>query len=115
MVLLEKRETRPISLSVRGLKARGPAESSNLINERVNYAHIADVDLGAYRKDLKLQLRPPASGEILRGGGMEGSKRCGFSAGWIDLFYRYGARGGCLDRIQGSKSKRLNDARHEVL
>jgi hypothetical protein len=45
MVLLEKRETRQISLSVRGLKARGPAESSNLINERVNYAQIADVDL----------------------------------------------------------------------
>jgi hypothetical protein len=57
----------------------------------------------------------PASGEILRGGGMEGSKRCGFSARWIDLFYRYGARVGCLDRIQGSKSRRLNDARHEVL
>ena len=51
MVLLEKRETRQISLSARGLKARGPAESSNLINERVNYAHIADVDLGAHRKE----------------------------------------------------------------
>ena len=47
MVLLEKRETRQFSLSVRGLKARGPAESSNLINERVNYAQIADVDLGS--------------------------------------------------------------------
>jgi hypothetical protein len=45
MVLLEKRETRQISLSVRGLKARGPVESSNLINERVHYAQIADVDL----------------------------------------------------------------------
>jgi hypothetical protein len=45
MVFLEKRETRQISLSVRGLKARGPAESSNLINERVHYAQIADVDL----------------------------------------------------------------------
>jgi hypothetical protein len=35
----------------------------------------------------------PVSVEILRGGGMEGSKRCGLSVRWIDLFYRYGSRG----------------------
>jgi hypothetical protein len=47
MVVLEKRETRQISFFVRGLKAGGPVESSNLINERVNYDEITSVDLGS--------------------------------------------------------------------
>jgi hypothetical protein len=46
MVLLEKRETRQIGLSVRGLQAGGQADPSNLINERVNYDQITDVSLG---------------------------------------------------------------------
>lgn len=47
MVLLEKRETRQISLSARGLKAGGPVDSSNLVNQRVNYDDITNVDLGS--------------------------------------------------------------------
>ena len=81
MVLLEKRETRQFSLSVRGLKARGPAESSNLINERVNYAQITDVDFWEHAGRISnYNYDRSASGEILRGGRMEGSKRCGFAA-----------------------------------
>ncbi|MGA8476961.1 MAG: hypothetical protein WB696_03280 [Chthoniobacterales bacterium] len=45
MVVLEKRETRQISFFVRGLKAGGPADSSNLVNERVNYDEVTSVDL----------------------------------------------------------------------
>ena len=45
MVVLEKRETQQISFSVRGLKTGGPVDSSNLVNERVNYDEIALVDL----------------------------------------------------------------------
>jgi hypothetical protein len=56
MVLLEKRETRQISLSVRGLKARGPAEASNMINERVHYAQIADVDLESTPKGFQITI-----------------------------------------------------------
>jgi hypothetical protein len=44
MVVLEKRETRQISFFVRGLKAGGPVESSNLVNERVNYDDVISVD-----------------------------------------------------------------------
>jgi hypothetical protein len=47
MVVLEKRETRQISFSVRGLKAGGPVDSSNLVNERVNYDEVTRVDLGS--------------------------------------------------------------------
>jgi hypothetical protein len=47
MVVLEKRETRQISFSVRGLKAGGPVDSSNLVNERVNYDEVTSVDLGS--------------------------------------------------------------------
>ena len=45
MVVLEKRETRQISFFVRGLKAGGPVDSSNLVNERVNYDEVTRVDL----------------------------------------------------------------------
>src|SRR5437868_12923064 len=45
MVVLEKRETRQISFFVRGLKAGGPADHSNLVNERVNYDEVTSVDL----------------------------------------------------------------------
>jgi hypothetical protein len=45
MVVLEKRETRQISFFVRGLKAGGPVDSSNLVNERVNYDEVTSVDL----------------------------------------------------------------------
>ena len=44
-VVLEKRETRQISFFVRGLKAGGPVDSSNLVNERVNYDEVTSVDL----------------------------------------------------------------------
>jgi hypothetical protein len=47
MVVLEKRETRQISFFVRGLKAGGPADSSNLVNERVNYDEVTSVDLAS--------------------------------------------------------------------
>jgi hypothetical protein len=47
MVVLEKRETRQISFFVRGLKAAGPVDSSNLVNERVNYDEITSVDLAS--------------------------------------------------------------------
>ncbi|MGA8658275.1 MAG: hypothetical protein WB586_19205 [Chthoniobacterales bacterium] len=47
MVLLEKKETRQISFSVRGLKAGGPVDSSNLVNQRVNYDDITNVDLAS--------------------------------------------------------------------
>jgi hypothetical protein len=47
MVVLEKRETRQISFLVRGLKAGGPVDSSNLIDERVNYDEVTGVDLAS--------------------------------------------------------------------
>jgi hypothetical protein len=47
MVVLEKRETRQISFFVRGLKAGGPADSSNLVNERVNYDEVISVDFAS--------------------------------------------------------------------
>ena len=47
MVVLEKRETRQISFFVRGLKAGGPADSSNLVSERVNYDEVTSVDLAS--------------------------------------------------------------------
>src|SRR5258708_14458634 len=47
MVVLEKRETRQISFFVRGLKAGGPVDSSNLVNERVNYDEVTRVDLAS--------------------------------------------------------------------
>jgi hypothetical protein len=47
MVVLEKRETRQISFFVRGLKAGGPVDSSNLVNERVNYDEVISVDLAS--------------------------------------------------------------------
>jgi hypothetical protein len=47
MVVLEKRETRQISFFVRGLKAGGPVDSSNLVNERVNYDEVTSVDLAS--------------------------------------------------------------------
>jgi hypothetical protein len=47
MVALEKREIRQISFSVRGLKAGGPLDSSNLVHERVNYDEITSVDVGS--------------------------------------------------------------------
>jgi hypothetical protein len=47
MVVLEKRETRKISFFVRGLKAGGPADSSNLVNERVNYDEVISVDFAS--------------------------------------------------------------------
>jgi hypothetical protein len=90
-----------------------PAGSSKLINERVNCAQIADVDLGSTPEGFQITITTDRlQVKFFVAEEMEGSKRCG-SLG--DLFYRYGARGGCLDRIQGSKSKRLSDARHEVL
>src|SRR5205823_14163311 len=47
MVVLEKRETRQISFFVRGLKTGGPVDSSNLVNERVNYDEVISVDLAS--------------------------------------------------------------------
>ena len=47
MVVLEKRETRQISFFVRGLKAGGPVDSSNLVNERVNHDEVTSVDLAS--------------------------------------------------------------------
>jgi hypothetical protein len=47
MVVLEKRETRQISFFVRGLKADGPVDSSNLVNERVNYDEVTRVDFAS--------------------------------------------------------------------
>jgi hypothetical protein len=47
MVVLEKRETRQISFFVRGLKAGGSVDSSNLVNERVNYDEVTSVDLAS--------------------------------------------------------------------
>jgi hypothetical protein len=47
MVGLEKRETRQISFFVRGLRAGGPVDSSNLITERVNYDEVTSADLGS--------------------------------------------------------------------
>jgi hypothetical protein len=47
MVVLEKNETRQISFFVRGLKAGGPVDSSNLVNERVNYDEVTNVDLAS--------------------------------------------------------------------
>jgi hypothetical protein len=58
--------------SIEGLKARGPAESSNLINERVNYAQITDVDFWEHAGRISnYNYNRTASGEILRGGRME--------------------------------------------
>jgi hypothetical protein len=48
MVVLEKRETQQISFFVRGLKVGGPADSSNLVNERVNYDELTGVDLAQW-------------------------------------------------------------------
>jgi hypothetical protein len=45
MVVLEKSETRQISFFVRGLKAGGPEDSSNLVRERVNYDDVTSVVL----------------------------------------------------------------------
>jgi hypothetical protein len=45
MVVLEKSETRQISFFVRGLKVGGPADSSNLVSERVNYDEVTSLDL----------------------------------------------------------------------
>jgi hypothetical protein len=45
MVVLEKRETQQISFFVRGLKAGGPTDLSNLVTERVNYDEVTSVDL----------------------------------------------------------------------
>ena len=56
MVLLEKRETRQISLSVRGLKGGGPVDSSNLIDERVNYDDVTNVDLGSTPQGLQISI-----------------------------------------------------------
>jgi hypothetical protein len=47
MVVLEKTETRQISFFVRGLKAGGSADSSNLVNERVNYDDVTSIDLAS--------------------------------------------------------------------
>jgi hypothetical protein len=47
MVVLEKRETQQISFFVRGLKAGGPADSSNLVDERVNYSEVTGVELAS--------------------------------------------------------------------
>jgi hypothetical protein len=47
MVVLEKRETRQVSFFVRGLKAGGPVDSSNLVNERVNYNEVISVDFAS--------------------------------------------------------------------
>ena len=58
MVVLEKRETRQISFFVRGLKAGGPVDSSNLITERVNYDEVTSVELDGTPKDSKSACRP---------------------------------------------------------
>jgi hypothetical protein len=47
MVVLEKRETQQISFFVRGLKAGGPADLSNLVDERVNYSEVTSVELAS--------------------------------------------------------------------
>ena len=43
----KKRETRQISFFVRGVKAGGPVDLSNLVNERVNYDEVTRVDLAS--------------------------------------------------------------------
>jgi hypothetical protein len=40
-------DLRQISFFVRGLKTGGPVDSSNLVNERVNYDEVTSVDLGS--------------------------------------------------------------------
>jgi hypothetical protein len=56
MVVLEKRETRQISFFVRGLKAGGPVDSSNLVNERVNYDEVISVDLASTRQGFQISV-----------------------------------------------------------
>jgi hypothetical protein len=56
MVVLEKRETRQISFFVRGLKAGGPVDSSNLVNERVNYDEVTSVDLASTPQGFQIRV-----------------------------------------------------------
>ena len=56
MVVLEKRETRQISFFVRGLKAGGPVDSSNLITERVNYDEVTSVELDSTPKGFQISV-----------------------------------------------------------
>jgi hypothetical protein len=56
MVVLEKRETRQISFFVRGLKAGGPVDSSNLVNERVNYDEVTRVDLASTHQGFQVSV-----------------------------------------------------------
>jgi hypothetical protein len=56
MVVLEKSETRQISFFVRGLKAGGPADASNLVSERVNYDDVTSVDLARTPKGFEISV-----------------------------------------------------------
>jgi hypothetical protein len=56
MVFLEKRETRQIRLSIRGLRSGGPVDSSNLIDERVNYDDITNIDIGSTPQGLQISI-----------------------------------------------------------
>jgi hypothetical protein len=56
-----------------------PAESSNLINERVNCAQIADVDLGSTPEGFQITITTDRlQVKFFVAEEMEGSKRCGF-------------------------------------
>ena len=56
MVHLEKRETRQIGLSVRGLKAGDPMDSSHLTNERVNYDQITNIGSGSTPEGFQISI-----------------------------------------------------------